>query len=182
MKARIILSILFVTVFFIGCKDEKSVDKLEVVNPEVAVDDTFRVTINAVVKKNDSFSLYYSLDGTTDFTIEPLWREFKGSEGAQDIVFELPKDVVPTEIRLDFGLTKDQEPIVLNYFKMNYLNNEFKVAGNQFGMYFNPDPTKTIFDYNTATITAVVKDGVRQSPSFYPHTKPLGDEIKKLLK
>ena len=182
MKTNIFTVVILIATLFTGCKDNKSLDSLEVVNPEVKVDDTFKVTINALVKKNDSFSLYYSLDGTTDFKIEPLWLEFKGSETAQDIVFELPNEVIPTQIRLDFGLSKDQEPIVINYFKMNYLNNEFKIPGNQFGMYFNPDPTKTIFDYNTATVTAVVKDGIRQSPSFYPHIKPLGDEIKKLMK
>ena len=182
MKTRIILSILLVTVFFTGCKNDKSVDSLEVVTPEKVVDETFKVTINATVNKDDTFSLYYTEDGTTDFKKAALWMAFKGNNSPQDIVFTLPKDVLPTQLRLDFGITKDQEPIVINSFSMNYLNKEFKIPGNQFFILFDPDITKTVFDKNTATVTAVVKDGVRQSPSFYPNKKPLGDEINKLVK
>jgi hypothetical protein len=181
MKTRIILSVLLVAIFFTGCKDEKSVDNLEVVTPEV-VDESFKVTINATVKKDDTFSLYYTEDGSTDFKLEPLWLAFKGNNAPQDIVFSLPKDVLPTQIRLDFGITKDQEPIVINSFKMSYYKKEFQIPGNQFFIYFDPDLSKTVFDKNTATVTAVVKDGARQSPSFYPNTKPLGDEINKLVK
>ena len=79
-------------------------------------------------------------------------------------------------------MNKDQEPIVINSFQMNYSNNEFKIPGNQFWIYFNPDLTKTAFDKNTATVSGLVKDGVRQSPSFYPNTTPLGNEIRKIIK
>ena len=41
--------------------------------------------------------------------------------------------------------------------------------------------SKTIFDKTTGTVSAVFKDGVRQSPSFYPNANPLGNEIKKSL-
>ncbi len=181
MKTRIILAILLVAVFFTGCKGEKSIDDLEVVTP-VAVDETFKVIINATVKKDDTFSLYYTEDGTTDFKLEPLWLAFKGNDAPQDIIFNLPKDVLPSQIRLDFGITKDQEPMVINSFRMTYLKKEFQIPGNQFFVYFDPDLTKTVFEKNTATVTAVVKDGVRQSPSFYPNTKPLADEINKLIK
>ena len=173
-----------VTAFFTGCKNDKSVDSLEVVKPAVeAADTSFKVTINVTVKKDDTFSLYYSEDGSTDFTkIKPLWMVVKGNQTQQNVVFSLPKDVIPTQLRLDFGMTKDQEPIIINSFQMNYLKNEFKIPGNQFFVYFDPDITKTIFDKNTATITAVVKDGIRQSPSFYPNSNPLGNEIKKIVR
>lgn len=184
MKARIILSILLVSVFFTGCKNDKSVDSLEVVNPEVeAVDNSFKVTLNVTVKKDDTFSLYYSEDGSTDFTkIPPLWMVVKGNQAQQSVVFTLPKDVIPTQLRLDFGMTKDQDPIVINSFQMNYLKNEFKIPGNQFYIYFDPDLSKTIFDKNTATVSGLVKDGVRQSPSFYPNADPLSAEIKKIVR
>lgn len=182
MKTRIILSILLVTVFFTGCKNDKSVDSLEVVTPEV-VDNTFKVRMNVTVKKDDTFSLYYTEDGSTDFTkIPPLWMVVKGNPSHQDVVFTLPPDVIPTQLRLDFGMNKDQEPLIINSFQMNYLKNEFKIPGNQFFIYFDPDLTKTVFDKTTGTISGVVKDGVRQSPSFYPNADPLGKEIKKIVR
>ena len=49
-----------------------------------------------------------------------MWMAIKGSEAPQDIVFTLPKDVLPTQLRLDFGMTKDQAPIIINSFSMNY--------------------------------------------------------------
>ena len=53
MKTRIILSILLVTVFFTGCKNDKSIDSLEVVKPEV-VDNSFKVILKVIVKKDGS--------------------------------------------------------------------------------------------------------------------------------
>ena len=93
MKTRIILSILLVTVFFAGCKKDNSVDSLEVVKPEVkAVDNSFKVTLNVTVKKDDTFSLYYSEDGSTDFTkIPPLWMVVKGNPAQQNVVFSHSK-------------------------------------------------------------------------------------------
>ena len=138
MKTRIILSILLVTVFFAGCKKDNSVDSLEVVKPEVkAVDNSFKVTLNVTVKKDDTFSLYYSEDGSTDFTkIPPLWMVVKGNPAQQNVVFSLPKDIIPSQLRLDFGMTKDQEPIVINSFQMNYLQKEFKINKELISWYF----------------------------------------------
>jgi len=182
MRTKFFILAIVLAGIFSSCKNEKSVDSLEVVQPEV-VDNAFKVTLNVTVKKDDTFSLYYTEDGSTDFTKSPpLWMVVKGNASQQDVVFSLPQDVIPTQLRLDFGMNKDQEPIVINSFQMNYFKNEFKIPGNQFFIYFDPDITKTIFDKTTATVSAVIKDGVRQSPSFYPNANPLGNEIKKIVR
>lgn len=182
MKTRIILSILLIAVFFTACKNDKSTGSPDGNKPEEAVA-VFQVTLDVIVKKDDTFSLFYTEDGSTDFSkIEPLWLNVKGSNLPQSVVFNLPKDVIPSQLRLDFGLTKDQEEIIINKFRMDYFAKSFEVTGDKFYIYFEADKSKTIFDKDKKTINAVIKDGVRQYPSFYPNTKPLGEEIIKLVK
>ena len=108
---RKLFAILIVFTIF-SCKDEKSIDNLEVVKPEAVVDPNFKVTVNVIVKKDDDFCLFYTEDGTADFKGDPIWTGVKGNESVQPIVYTLPKDIYPTQLRLDFGLKKDQEDIV----------------------------------------------------------------------
>lgn len=182
MNSKKIFALLLLVITTISCKDEAKKDDNGQQNQEVATpDNTFKVSLNVVVKKNDNFCLLYTEDGSTNFK-EGIWKEVKAAENGQIVEFSLPKDIIPSQLRLDLGMNKDQEPIVINSFQMNYSNNEFKIPGNQFWIYFNPDLTKTAFDKNTATVSGLVKDGVRQSPSFYPNTTPLGNEIRKIIK
>lgn len=178
MKTKILAIVIVIVSVFTSCKEEST--KPEAVADKAA--NNFKVTVNVTVKEDDNFSLFYTEDGSTDFTtIQPIWVNVKGSSSPQDVVFTLPEDIIPTQIRLDFGINKEQETILINNFSMAYLDKFFQAPGEQFYIYFDPDLSKTIFDKDKKTIDAVVKDGVRQFPSFYPNTKPLGDEITKLL-
>lgn len=181
MKTRFIALFVVLTTLFVGCKNDKPADAMEAVAPKE--DKNFKVTLNVTVKKDDTFSIFYTEDGTNDFTkIQPIWLEVKGSESPQDVVFNLPEDIVPSQLRLDFGINKEQQPIVINKFKMSYFGKSFEAPGEDFYIYFDADKSKTVYDKDKKTIDAVVKDGVRQSPSFYPNMKPLGDEITKIVK
>ena len=181
MKTKFITLLVVFTTLLIGCKNEKSVDNLNVVTPEL-IDNTFKVTLNVIVKKNDDFSLFYTEDGSIDFKGNPIWQNVKGSDNAQDVVFNLPENVIPTQLRLDFGMKKDQEDIILKSVKFEYLGKKFEVSGPNIAIYFTPDVTKCNFDATTGTITAVIKDGVRQFPSLYPNELPVKTEIEKLVK
>jgi hypothetical protein len=181
MKTKLVLALVFLTTLFAGCKNEKSVDDLDLVTPTV-VDNYFKVTLNVNVKKDDNFSLFFTEDGTIDFKGNPIWVKVKGSDIAQDVVFNLPADRLPSQLRLDFGMAKDQESIKINTFKMQYLEKSFEITGDKFYIYFNPDISKTIFDKTAATVSAIKKDGINTFPSFYPNTAPLKIEIDKLVK
>ncbi len=181
MKTRIILSVLLVTTLFTGCKNDKSVDSLDVVKPE-AIDNSFKVTLDVIVKKDDDFSLFYTEDGSIDFKGVPIWLGVKGSDGVQQVVYTLPQDVFPTELRLDFGMKKDQEDIVLRSVNLEYKGKKRTIAGSELGNFFRPDDSKCSFDPGTGIIKAVVQDGVRKYPSLYPHEANLKPEIEKLAK
>jgi hypothetical protein len=181
MRTKSIVVLLFSVLLTLGCKS----DKTEEGKADAPVDNSpkgFRVTLNVTVKKDDVFSLFYTEDGTADFKKDPIWIDAKGSETAQNVVFNLPEEVVPTQFRVDFGRNKDQEPIKINSFKMEYYQKSFEIPGDKFYIYFDADLSKTVYDKNAATVSAVVKDGERMFPSFYPNQLPLGQEIQKLTK
>lgn len=180
MKTRIILSILLVTVFFTGCKNDKSVDSLEVVTPEL-VDNSFKVTLKVIVKKNDDFALYFTEDGSVNFfDVKPIWQGVKGSESEQDITYTLPEGTYPTQFRFDLGLKKDQEDVVVKGVKMTYKGKSFEAFGTKFFQYFRADENQCTADVTTGVFKAVVKDGERKIPSIYPHQAILGPELVKL--
>ena len=172
---------LLFTTLFIGCKDEKSVDSLDVVKPEI-VDNSFKVTLDVVVKKDDDLSLFYTEDGSIDFKSEPIWIGIKGSNVSQKVVYTLPEGVYPTQIRLDFGMNKAQEDITLNSVTMEYKGKSKRIGCPEFVSLFRADDSKCSFDPLTGLIKAKVVDGIRRYPSLYPHESMLGPEIIKLAK
>lgn len=182
MKTRIILPILLVTVFFTACKNDKSVDSLDVVKPEV-VDNSFKIVLKAIVKKDDDIALYYTEDGTTNFfDVKPIWQGVKGSENEQEITYTLPADAYPTQIRFDLGLKKDQEDITVKGVKMTYKGKTFEAYGQKFWLFFRDDKNQCNANINTGVVTAVVKDGERKMPSICPQQDVLGPELVKLGK
>lgn len=182
MKLKFILVLAIVATVFTSCKNEKSVDNLEVVQP-VNKDNLFKVTLNVTVKKDDNLSLYYTVDGSTDFSkVEPIWKGVKGSDAPQKVEFELPVDVIPTQLRLDFSNNEKQEDIVLSNVIFSYLGKERNIGCPELVSFFRADDNKCTFDHVTGVIKAKVVDGKKQFPSLYPHEEALGTELKKLVR
>jgi hypothetical protein len=182
MKTKFIAVLVLLTTLMSGCKNEKSIDDLETVKPEV-IDNSFKVTLGVIVKENDDFSLYYTEDGSIDFTkIDPIWMSVKGSEALQKVSYSLPEGVFPTQLRLDFGINKEQEDIILKSVILEYKGNKREFIGVNLLDFFRADENKCTFDPKTGVIKALIKDGVRQNPSLYPHEANLKPEIEKLVK
>ena len=180
MKTKSIL-VLLLAIIFVSCKnDTKENSKQE---PTVeSQENTFKVTVSAIAKKDDDFCLLYSEDGTIDFKDGAVWQHLKGSENEQQVVFNLPKDAYPTQLRVDFGINKEQEDIVLKAIVLEYNGKKKEIHGDELRLLFRPDESKCTFDPLTGIIKAIVKDGQKQSPSFYPQEANLGPELIKLGK
>lgn len=183
MKSK--FSLLFCSFFFtilFGCKNETPIDNLEVISPksEKFDVDLFKITLNVVVKKDDDFAIFYTTDGSTDFKIAPIWHAVKGNSDAQEIKIELPNNIFPTQLRMDFGLKQDQEDVVLKSVILEYKDKKREISGLEIANFFRADENKCTFDRNTGIIKAVVKDGKKESPSLYPQESFLGPELKKL--
>ena len=179
MKVKFIAS-LFVLLTIFSCKKETKSIGTEVKKEEVS--NNFKVTLDAKVKKDDSFHVYYTEDGSTNFTEESsVWFEFKGSDESQKIVFNLPDNTIPTQLRLDFGVNKDQEDIIINSFKMEYQGKVYEVPGTQFFTLFVNNPESCTIDSAKATIKPINNKERYLGPFFYP-IDILKKEIEKLVK
>ncbi|MBD3581585.1 hypothetical protein [Flavobacterium selenitireducens] len=181
MKTRIAIAAVMAIALFTSCKDEKSVESLEVKKSEVT-NENFKVTLNVIAKKDDTFSLFYTEDGTSDFKAEPIWVGVKGSDAEQQVLYSLPADVYPTQLRIDLGMNKDQQDITLKNIGLEYQGGKRVIAGAEMGNFFRADDSKCTFNPATGEIKALVKDGARQNPSLYPHEANLGPELQKLAK
>lgn len=141
----------------------------------------FRVNVGAIIPLDDNFSLYYSTDGSIDFTkIAPIWKGVKGNANLQSVIFELPKGVKPTMLRIDLGKNQEQQQMVLKHIKLSYAGKAVDIPGTYIFSYFRPDFSSTKADPMTGKISGIVKNGIPQTPSLYPKEGPLSKQIEFL--
>lgn len=175
MKVNKILLGLLLTITFIACKNEEKQEIKEVKK------DIYKLTLNAVVKKDDTFQVFYKDSNDTKAPFEETKSvsvNLKGSETAQNIVFDLPEDVYPTELRFDFGFNKEQDEIVVNEFKIEFLDKNFIVKGGAFFDYFIAEKAFVSFDKATSTAKPILtKDGA-YDPMFFSEVTLNGEMIK----
>ncbi|MGV3697710.1 hypothetical protein [Flavobacterium sp.] len=173
--------LIFLFVFsLISCKDEKT-ENTETKNAveQPAGNDFYSITMDVVAQKDDSFHVLYTEDGSNNFEeINSVWAEFKGSPNSQKLVFNLKEGAIPNQLRLDFGLNKDQGDVKLNSVEIAYLNNKVTFTGPEIFKYFRPNEASTIVDINTQTLKPLNKGG---NTSLYP-LEPLKPELEKLLR
>ena len=170
--------ILLASVMFLllaSCKNESK----ETEAKSEKLPETFNVAFNLIVKKDDTFQLYYTEDGTMNFgdalTVKSV---IKGSDAPQEVLFKLPVDVLPTNIRLDFGDNKDQENIVINSMRLKYYDKVFE-AKNMKNLFYTVE-SQTKYDEATSTIILVKTPGQPYDPLMWSN-EALGIELKKLV-
>jgi len=177
MKSRIFLIFLSALVLY-GCKEDNSTGvKISDIADKT---DIFKVSVDAIVQKDDNFALYYTTDGSVNFNKEQLiWVPVKQKSGKQNIVFVLPAKIVPSQVRIDFG-SQPQE-IVLKKVTMTYRGKALEIPGTLIFSYFRPDVKKTAFDATTGVIRGITVNGQNTSPSLYPKDGVQKKQIEKLL-
>lgn len=178
MKTRFITLILVVVTTFFSCNDKATTNKEEALieSPK----NQFKVTLKVIAENEDDYCLMYTQDGSTNFKDEVVWQHAKGSKNEQQVVFVLPEDAYPTQLRFDLGIKKELESIVLKSITCEYNGKKKEIYGSELGLLFTPDASKCTFDVTTGVIKAIDKDGVKQIPSMYPQETNLGPVLKKL--
>ena len=180
MKKSVLLLVLAISMAVTSCKNEKAQENVEAVKEEV-VDNSFNVIVDAVIKQDDDVALYYTTDGTSDFSkVTPIWQGVKGNASAQQITFKLPEGTKPTEFRIDFGLKENQEDIYFNKITFSHLGAERIIACPEMVYFFRADDNNCSFDPATGLIKAKIVAGKRAVPSIYPQEKNLMPELQKL--
>jgi hypothetical protein len=175
LKITLILS----TFFLIGCNDKTSNEKT---NKESDLSNVFVFSVEFIAKKTDNFALFYTEDGTANFGEKVIWKQANGSETTQNIEFYLPKDIYPTQFRLDLGSSQEQSEVILKSISFKFNNKKRVIKGLEMGAFFRSDDTKCSFDYKTGIVKTVTKDGKNQGFSLYPHESVQMSELPKLLK
>lgn len=162
----------------IGCQERsQGVQRLEVGESS----HHFKVVIGTVVKRDDNFSLYYTTDGTINFVKNTaIWAHVKGQPVEQEIAFDLPAGVFPSQLRIDMGNNANQEQLYVNWVKLYYKNKSVVFPGTYVFSYFRPDVNNTEINASTGEIIPKVINGARQTPSLYPKEGPLGEELEYL--
>jgi hypothetical protein len=177
MKFQKILLASVMFLLIVSCKNESK----ETEAKSEKLPETFNVAFNLTVKKDDTFTLYYTEDGTMNFgdalTVKSV---IKGSDAPQEILFKLPVDVVPTNIRLDFGDNKDQENIVVNSMRLKYFDKVFEAKTNLVKNLFYTVESQTKYDEATSTVILVKTPGQAYDPLMWSN-ELLGLELKKLV-
>lgn len=179
MKKSVLLLVFAMSMTILSCKKEKTEDSEA--PKEEAITNAFQVVLDVVIKEDDEISLYYTTDGTVDFTkIPALAQKIKGSPTVQQISYNLPEGVKPTEFRIDFGYNPKQEDIYFNKITFKYLGKERAIACPEMIDFFRANDNYCIFDPVTGLIQAKTIDGKRYFPSIYPHEKKVMPELQKL--
>lgn len=180
-KAILIFTVLAFTV--ISCKKSETESKEETKPVAADVKQNFSVELDVISQIKDDFALYYTEDKTINFTSDKaVWSGVKGQPTSQKVILNLSEELIPTDIRLDFGINKDQEDIVLENFKLDYYGKTFQARGSDFFKYFIPnDSIKTEIDQVKGTVKFLKNPKKFMTPFFYPNQKIL-DEIKKITK
>jgi hypothetical protein len=178
MNIKFLTIIFLLSISLVGCKNEKTNKETVVETENQEIDDTFTFTLDALVKVDDNFQIYYNESPDEVFTEEKsVWIEVKGMNASQQISFKLPVAVVPALIRLDLGLSDKQDEIIINGFEMNYLGKKFSSRKPEMANFLRGAD----IDFNTGILTPQFRDGKRIEPVLYPHEVPLGIEIANLV-
>lgn len=182
MKKSVLLlvSILSFTVF--SCKKESTASEGKENAQQEEFDESFNVVLDVIIKKDDDIALFYTTDGSVDFSkIPPIWQGVKGSESVQQIVYKLPVDVKPTQFRFDLGRNPEQGDIFLKKVTFKYIGKSREIGCPELVDFFRANDTYCTFDHITGLVKAKEStNGERNFPSIYPHEAKLKSEIDKL--
>lgn len=168
MKFKILLALLPI-IFIMSCKNDKPTNAADGTKTAVK-SDLFNVSFDLIIKKDDNMCLYYTEDGSVNFSDKnTIWVPVKGSENVQKVVFSFPEDVLPSTFRVDFGHGKNelQSDVALKKFKMTYQDKIAELDGTSIFTFFVPFDayTKVIPGTSTLQRLTVAQDG---GPIVYP--------------
>jgi hypothetical protein len=171
--------IVLALLFFVSCKEDKKTEENS--TSEIAKNDFFSVELDVINSLEDNFAVYYTEDKTINFTSDKtIWSGVKGQVESQKLNFKFPEEILPTDIRLDFGMKQDQKEVILENVKMNYYGKSFQFRGSDFLNYYRAnDSIKTEVDEAKGTIK-FLQNPKRFNPIFFYPNEKLLEEVQKI--
>lgn len=176
MKLKSLLVSVILIGFLNSCKNDVQKNQEE---PKKSKN--FKVVLDLLIQKDDSIQLFYQDELIPKFDEKnSLWAVVKGSQANQEISFELPEEIIPTNLRIDISKKQDQNPIKINNFKMKYLEKSFETKDSTMVYYFSAN-NHLKFDPGTKILSSVNVVGEAYDPYIYT-TDKLKLKVKELLK
>jgi len=183
MKTKFIIVTAILSLIFVSCKNETKETPQEAEAPKEQVKENFSLEMDVVSANKEDFSMFYTEDGTINFTADKaVWFGVEQKAGSQKVIFDLKEEIIPTDIRIDFGIVQDRGDVTLEKFKLTYYGKTFEAQGSDFLKYFIANENvKADVDAAKGTIRFQKMADKPYTPSFYPQQSIL-DEIKKITK
>ena len=156
----------------IACKNEKKEDITnsdevkEQVAPAEEKKDNITITVSAIVPNDDEFVIHYTEEEGFNFNgKDKILIDIKGSESAQDIVFDLPEKVLPANIMFKVGQNNPKD-VTINYITFDNNNGSaFEISKDLFFQFFNPNK---FIDFNRENNTFTSKEiEGKHEPTFF---------------
>lgn len=149
-----------------ACKQGKNEYKKQssIINDKEIV--KLELLLNVKVPKDDVFEVYYYESGEKTFNSENfIFKRVKGSEDVQTLTFEIPNNVYPERLRLDFGKNTDQEEMTLVAATLKYGNKKYMFSNLEINEQFKPSKYM-LFDPETREIITQEINN-KYDPYFY---------------
>ena len=144
-------SLLLFMLLIHGCKNEKPLDELRLINYEIEKNDIY-LELEMIVPEDDRFSVFYTEDGTFNYSGNKMVvKEVKGLNKPQKIVFNFPDNSKPTAIRVDIGQNPKQKTITFKKYVFNYYDKKL-IIKDSLSYYYG---LNSYFTFNTVKNTFV---------------------------
>lgn len=178
MKNFKFISLSFLVLFMMSCKNENDIKNNEKVENEKVLNDFFVIKLEIKGKKDDTFHVYFTEDKSLNFEeSKTSWAEFiSDSNNLINFKYNLPKDVLPNQLRFDFGVN-NTDGVVINKIEITYRDKTFNIPSAEISKYFRPNELCTVFD-SKANVFKPLKTG--DNISLFP-TEILSVELEKLF-
>jgi hypothetical protein len=139
--------ILLVLSLFLSCINNEKEKKQELeksisrkIKNKADITDHFQVILKFKALENDHFQLFYTQDYILNYTEDDsISKEFLGKDEYQDIIFDLPKEILPVKYRLDIGSNEKQSMINIESLTIRYKKNEIFIPENLIATYLVPN-------------------------------------------
>ncbi|WP_127136068.1 hypothetical protein [Flagellimonas oceanensis] len=150
----------------IGCKQEPKTEKSTEDSTQIKESPNLKVVLEVLTKKDDVFEVYYYEPGEKTFSSNKfVFARVNGSMNVQEVTFNLPSDVFPERLRLDFGKNEQQDEMKFLGAKLVYGDKEYKFSQEEMANQFKPSKF-LLYDPSNNNIKTMSING-RYDPYFY---------------
>lgn len=97
----------------------------------------FSLTLEVLMEKDDHLQLFYIQESTENYSVDQmLTQDVKGSSKFQSIIFDMPSEFYPFNLRIDLGTNPEQSVIKINKCTLKYGDKKVDIKANEFKDYF----------------------------------------------